>query len=148
MVTREIRTKGTYYGSIEQSAGQLTLAFDNFPKREVYWLVAGFETEKRFIGHKVVSKLLLDPETGLVELRYIDSADIHKLTDPSLRYALRFADAAAVVGFINDGPHVGVEATDQGLNSQLLHTYYVGVVDRKNDIFMENLRAAAPVHDL
>lgn len=150
MATVQIRDKRAHSCFVEQCDGQITLDFDHLPKREVYWLVAETEAKKRLVGHKVVSKLVLDPDTSWPTSRYIDTADISKLGDPKLRYALRFADAADAVGWIEDSPYtksghnVTIAATDDGAESLLLYACYTGVVNRRQDTFMESLHAAAP----
>ena len=152
MASVQIRNKRAHSYFVEQYDGQMTLDFDHLPKREVYWLVAETETKKRLVGHKVVTKLMLDPDTSWPTSKNIDSDDISELRDPKLRYALRFADAADAVGWIEDGPytksghHVTIVATDNGVDSLLLYACYTGVVNKKQDTFMQSLHAAAPVH--
>lgn len=82
----------------------------------------------------------------------VDELDPAHVSDPSLLYALRFADAAQSAGWTNDGEGrysghgVYIRATDTDeKSSELISADYSGAIDENgNDTFMENLYRLDP----
>lgn len=129
----------------EQS--ELPLA-EGRPIEEVRWFQARQVEKRRLLGKKVISELIID-EKGWAKTTSISVAEISSLKDPNLRYALRFAAAADAVGWVASSEYtsychdVGVYATDNGLDSQLINAHYSGIARGRTDTFMENLRRFA-----
>lgn len=131
---------------------QLLLPLDVRQPRAVYWLNAVEERRReKLFGRKVVTAaLILEDGTYSPSKTTLDSNRISELTDPDLRYALRYADAASSAGWKVEGPgalsghHVMVMATDEGLESRFLEASYTGIVDQETDSFLENLHRFSP----
>jgi hypothetical protein len=154
MTNVRFRNEGMHYrdrGEVDEN--QLSLPIDIGTKREVHWLHGVQQTRRRLIGTRVVTHLVMNEDTYLPEITYIDTDDIAELKDPNLRYALRFADAAASVGWVRESSsssschNVTVIATNEGVDSTLLSTVYTGISDSSTDTFMKNLHDAAPRTD-
>lgn len=121
------------------------LPYESGPVREVSWFkVTQTEKKRRFLRNKILTDLIIDPKTGMAASHDIQSADISKIQDPDLRYALRLADAAQAVG----NHMVSIEATDEGVNSQFVRAEYTGTLDGGADTFMQDLRRLAPLPDV
>lgn len=124
---------------------QLSLPVEIRPRQEVSWYNA-FQ-RRNWLGRVSIVNLI---EGGTLKQSKIDVENISDLTDPNLRYALRFAAAANAVGFTYDAPNssyshsVSVTSTDEGLESHLLSAEYTGVVKNGIDTFMQDLHRQAP----
>lgn len=131
-------------------APQLLLPLDVREKREVSWLVVDQEAKKRrlWFGNKIVTRIVED-EDGQAVFHRIDSDDIAKVKDPDLKMALRLADAAKAMGWIDSGPYtkyahsVAIEATGEGFDSKLVNATYSG---HPGD-FEATLHLFAPKHE-
>ena len=133
--------------------GQYIIPLEIRPLREVKWYHSTLVRKRRLFGHRVVSRLIIDPETNSIGETVILSDDIDKQTDPSLRYALRFQDAAFAVGSFYHTPYmssshfVSVEASNSGAESTLVSESYTGITENGKDHFLENLKRFAPDYD-
>jgi hypothetical protein len=111
---------------------QLILPIEIRPKREVYWFQVTQEKRRKLFGERVVSKLVIDPETGMPATTVIDAADISTIQDSNLRYALRYVDAAEAIGWVQEAPGiqsmigVGVDAQGDGVDAQFVSAQYDG----------------------
>jgi hypothetical protein len=129
-----------------QDDAQLALPLDVRAKREVHWVMGTQE----WLANKVVTKILMREDLYLPRLASMDSDHLSTLTDAAMRYAMRFADAAAAVGWTQDGPYssfshgVSVTATDEGIHSRLIDASYTGTGSGADDIFLQNLHSVAP----
>jgi hypothetical protein len=122
--------------------------------RELSWINAEEVTKKHLWGKRIGLRLLQDSQSiAGISTTSIDTSEIHKLTDPDLRYALRFKDAADAVGWVRDGAYdsschyVSILATNEGLDSRILEASYTGVTENDSDSFMKNLHLATPRHN-
>lgn len=135
-----------------QTTKQAELSYESGPVREVSWFnVERIEKWRPFIRNKVVFNPLPDTDGNILAgFSAIQAADISKIADPDLRYALRFADAANAIGSVRDTPwsshahFMHVHATKDGFDSEFGHAVYSGVVDGSKDTFLENLHTAKP----
>ena len=140
----EFRSKGTHYNAPQQIEEQLVLPISVGAKREVWWINGYTEVQKRFFRQKAAIQLIT--ESGVAQTTYLDADHISALTDPELRYALRFADAAEAVGMSDDGHYgqsghfVTVVATNEDAKSEFLYATYSGTTSRTEDTFMQSLR--------
>lgn len=128
---------------------QLMLPVEIRPDQKVYWFNAVQSHRWGLLGRRAVTRVaMLDnlrPAVTEIEVK-----DIPNLTDPSLRYALRFAAAADAIGFVQDSAYsshsncVFVDATDEGMDSRFLGATYTGVVTDGKDTFLEDILSCEP----
>jgi hypothetical protein len=144
---------------IKNDEAQLSLPFRVRAQEDVHW-INGQEvpSRRRFVlfGDRILKTAMVpDYEKGLpYSHTNIDVEDIENLSDPDLRYALRFQNAAQAIGSIttakysSEWSHVSVVATNEGVNSRLLYSEYTGIVDENKDTFMTNLRRHQPIPEV
>lgn len=124
---------------------QLLLPYESGPVREVSWFNADrVEKKRRFLRDKVLTELVIDPETNLASRASILGGDIDKIQDPDLRYALRLYDAAQVVGC----HFVQIEAIGSDYEANFVKADYSGVTKEGVDTFMQDLQRQAPQPDV
>lgn len=123
---------------------QLTLPVEIRKEKEVWWLNAEQKPSLlRFLGKKTLKTVYpYDSQTGNVSFTSIDVSEISNLSDPDLRYALRFDEAARAAGQCI----VHVAATDEGMDSRLITAWYSGDIRDGVDTFMEALHNCDPAH--
>ncbi len=137
---------------------QLLLPVEIRPEETVYWFNAEQKhVRRRFFSQKLVTRLLIDPNTDLPATTEVRVDKIHQLKDPNLRYALRFMAVVEAIGWEQRTPgwysrhDVSVTATDEGVNSRLIGAVYSGMVSKKEDAFMDTLHSfehSPEVHEL
>lgn len=124
---------------------QLSLPLGIYSRQEVMWLIGEEVRDWRKLGKKAVMVM-----TGMPQFESIEVDKIDSMNDPALRYALRFAAAAAAMDFIQDSEFashshfVNITATNDGVDSRLLRQSYSGSAQGDIDTFMEDLHRFAP----
>lgn len=138
-----------------EKSEQLVLPTELESAREIFWLHAEkVEMKRRFRSSRTIVKLLMDEATGNPATSSIQAAEIPKIQDPDLRYALRLEDAANAMGWnevtasLQTRHFVTVEATDEGFNSRLISATYSGIKRNGTDTFMRDLYRAQPTIDV
>lgn len=138
---------------MSQETEQLALPIAIRPKNEVSWYnMREVEIRRRGIifGKKIVKELILEEDRIWPSTTKIDIETVDKLSDPDLRYALRFQDAAEQAGWKNDGSgmqsrhDVSVDATNEGIESRFMGAQYTGIGGGSQDTFLLNLYRFAP----
>jgi hypothetical protein len=131
---------------------QLTLPLAVRPTHEVFWFKVREVEKRRLIGKTIVEEQVRKDDGISSSTTVVDVDAIDNLTDPDLRYALRFRAAADQAGWQPNGPGetrvaVSVYAIDEGADSRFMGASYDGVGTGAEDTFLRYFYRFAPDRD-
>lgn len=138
----------------QQLSEQLQMNLGVYPTAEVDW--KNVELKKKFrplIGRSIVHVAVNEEGSVFPKFTRIPVEDISELTDPNLRYALRFQAAVDSVGMVDVGDgssysdFVSVSAIGEGRDAIFASAHYSGYEDNGVDSFLETLKMFEPESD-
>ncbi|HEX8182236.1 MAG TPA: hypothetical protein VF575_01385 [Candidatus Saccharimonadales bacterium] len=119
---------------------------------KVFWFHGIVVEKKGLLGApKTDINLVIDKDSELPKRTAINVAEISQIIDLDLRYALRAQAVANAMRQVRDSvlnPQVGnivsIAATDEGLDSRLLHVTYSPLTSPDQDPFIQSINQFNP----